>query len=170
METTVHADAGHVTVSFIVDTDYLIKNFPDTRFNWRGPQKIDPVAITMISAIKAVASGYNTRDIKIRANPGDKILFSAEPKNYISKDIVQIYKVMPWMGRLDINQNATMLNKDYGVQKSGKPETKNFEAIVKRKGPEQLEIRFTLYTLSADGITYNLHGNFYCDLLLLNIV
>lgn len=170
METNVLADACHVTLSFIVDTDYILKNFPDAELNWKGPVRIDSRFLSMISDIKAVASGYNTREIKIRANTGDKISFSAEPKSYISKDFIQIYKIVPWIGRLELLGNNVMPDKEYGMQDSNEPETRSFIANVKRKGLEQLEIRFAFYTLSDDGITYNLHGNFYCDLLSLDLV
>jgi len=170
METNVLADAGRVTVSFIVDTDYILKNFPDPEINCKGAVRVDAAVLSMISEIKYVASGYNSRDIKIKANAGDKISFNAEPKHYISKDFIQVSKIVPWIGRLSLLPQYNQLFDTARIQGGNKPVAKDYIASVKRKGQEQLEIRFSMYTPSADGNSYHLHGNFYCDLLAVDIV
>ncbi len=171
METNVLADAGRVTLSFIVDTEYILKNFPDPIVNCKSAVRVDAAVLSMISDIKNVASGYNTRDIKIKANAGDKILFNAEPKDYISKDLIQLSKIVPWIGRMSLlPQYNQLFDATLQVQNGNKPTTKDYVATIKRKGQEQLEIRFSVYTPSADGNLYQLHGNFYCDLLAVDIV
>lgn len=166
METNVLADAGLVTVSFTVDTEYILNNFPDADLNRKSPLRIDVGVLSMLTDIKSVVSGYNTRNLKIKANIGDVIVFNAEPKHFIAQECVQVYKIFPWIGRLDILPHK----KEVEVTDCTKPESNNFMAMVKRKGPEQLEIRFSVHTLSDDKTTYELHGNFYCDLLGLDVI
>lgn len=167
METNVLADAGLITVSFIVDTDYILNNFPDADLNRKSPLRVDAGVLSMLSDLKSVISGYNTRSMKLKANIGDIIVFSAEPKHFIAKECIQVYKIVPWIGRLNILPHKT--EDEVAIEDCNKPESKNFMAIVKRKGPEQLEIRFSVFTLAKDGINYDLHGNFYCDLLSLDV-
>lgn len=169
METNVLADAGLVTVSFIVDTDYIRHNFPDAELNRKSPLRIDAGVVSMLSDSKSVMSGYNTRNLKLKANIGDVIVFSAEPKHFIAKECIRIYKIVPWIGRLDILPRNKEVEEQADLEDCNTPETKNFMAMVKRKGAEQLEVRFSVYTQSDDGATYDLHGNFYCDLLSVDV-
>lgn len=164
MEPYVIADAGLITVSFIVDTDYILNNFPDAELNCKGPLRIDAGVLSMQSDMKSVISGYNTKNMTIKADIGDVIVFNTEPKHFIAKECIQLYKIAPLTGRLDILPHKNEPDDDNW----GRPQPNNFMAIVKRKGQEQLELRFSVYTLSGE--TYSLHGHFYCDLLDLEVV
>ena len=167
MEPYVIADAGLVTVSLIIDTDYILKNFPDAGLNKKGAMRVDAGVLSMLSDMKSIVSGYNSCNLKIKANIGDVIVFEAEPKYFIAKECIQLYKIIPCIGRLDIlpcSNEDELLTSD-----CNKPETKKFMAMVKRKGLEQIEVRFSVYTLAGDGVNYNFHGTFYCDLLGLEV-
>lgn len=165
METNVIADAGLVTVSFIIDTQYILHNFPDAELNRKSPVRIDAGVLSMLCDMKSVVSGYNTRNMTIKANIGDVIVLTAEPKDYITNECIQLYKIVPWIGRLNVQPHKNETGEDTDCRK---PEVNNFMAMVKRKGQEQLELRFSVYTLSNG--TYSLHGHFYCDLLGLEVV
>ncbi|PZR22248.1 MAG: hypothetical protein DI539_05990 [Flavobacterium psychrophilum] len=165
MEPYAVADTGLITLSFIIDTEYILKNFPDASLNRNSPIRIDGNAFSMLADIKSVVEGYNSRNIILKGNIGDVIVFTAEPKQYIAKECIQIYKISPMIGRLDIQPYNSTIPQNYP---DNKPEPKSFMAMIRRKGTEQLEIRFSVYTLSDNG-TYNLHGIFYCDLLSLEV-
>lgn len=167
MEPYAIADAGLVTVSLIIDTDYILKNFPDAGLNKRGAIRLDAGVLSMLADMKSVVSGYNSHNLKIKANIGDVIVFGAEPKLFLSKECIQVYRIVPCIGRLDIlpcSNQEELLFPD-----CNKPEAKKFMAMVKRKGLEQIEVRFSVYTLADDGANYNFHGTFYCDLLGLEV-
>lgn len=168
METNVIADAGLVTVSFIIDTQYILHNFPDSELNRKSPVRIDAGVLSMLCDMKSVVSGYNTRNMTIKANIGDVIVFTAEPKHYIANECIQLYKIVPWIERLNIQPYKSETGGQPTEEHRKKPEANNFMAMVKRKGQEQLELRFSVYTLSNGA--YSLHGHFYCDLLGLETV
>jgi hypothetical protein len=167
METNVIADAGLVTVSFIIDTQYILHNFPDAELNRKSPVRIDAGVLSMLCDMKSVVSGYNTRNMTIKASIGDVVVLTAEPKDYIANECIQLYTIVPWIGRLNVQPHKSETGKDTETD-CRKPEVNNFMAMVKRKGQEQLELRFSVYTLSNG--TYSLHGHFYCDLLGLEVV
>lgn len=167
METNVIADAGLVTVSFIIDTEYILRNFPDSSLNCKSAVRIDAGVLSMLCDMKSVVSGYNTQNMSIKGDVGDVIVFTAELKQYIANECIQLYKIVPWIERLNI-QPYKGEAEQASEKHCKKPEVNNFMAMVKRKGKEQLELRFSVYT-SSNG-TYSLHGHFYCDLLGLEVV
>lgn len=159
-------DAGLLTVTFIIDTQYILTNFPDAELNKKSPVRIDGSAFSMLADMRSVVAGYNTRNLVLKGAIADVIVFTAEPKHYIAKEGVQLFAVNPMIGRLDIqpyNSGIAAGTKEYDIATG-----KKFMAIIRRKGTEQLEIRFSVYTLSNEG-RYKLHGIFYCDLLKLEV-
>lgn len=159
-------DAGLLTVTFIIDTQYILSNFPDAELNKKSPVRIDGSAFTMLADMKSVVTGYNTRNLTLKGAIADVVVFTAEPKHYIARECIQLFTVSPMIGRLDIqpfNDGIEFDDKENSV-----PKGKKFMAMIRRKGAEQLEIRFSVYTLQPDG-TYGLHGIFYTDLLKLEV-
>ncbi|RDI11118.1 AidA/PixA family protein [Flavobacterium sp. AG291] len=159
-------DAGLLTVTFIIDTQYILTNFPDAELNKKSPVRIDGNAFSMLADMRSVVTGYNTRNLVLKGAIADVIVFAAEPKHYIARECVQLFSVSPMIGRLDIQPFND------GIESEGEkhkiPEGKKFMAMIRRKGTEQLEIRFSVYTLQPDG-TYGLHGIFYTDQLKLEV-
>ena len=172
------ASPQEINMLVVIDTDFVKK------YHSKPSQRIDkPTAIIhygvymICTGSRGIIAGQGSDHLNLRANPGDLASFSAVGSHNNSDDAAIIYDIQHlkkdqifnrFAPNIVTRKNAVMPNEDSSSQNGMPPvQTKlsfsNCDSKVRNSGTEDLEVRFALYGLSADGQSQDLFGYFSWD-------
>jgi len=170
------ASSQEINMLVVIDTGFVKKYLGNSSQKIDSPTAIIHHGLYMIcTGSRGIIAGQGSDHLNFRANPGDSVSFTAASSHNNSDDAVIIYGIQHLkkdqiFNRFSANvvtrTNAVMPNAE---TQNGFPPVQaklNFshcDSKVRNSGTADLEVRFALYALSADGQSQDLFGYFSWD-------
>jgi hypothetical protein len=170
------ASFQEINMLVVIDTEFVKKYLGNSSQKIDNPTAIIHHGLYMIcTGSRGIIAGQGSDHLNFRANPGDLVSFTATSSHNNSDDAVIIYGIQHLKKDQIFNRfaenvvtrtNAVMPNAE---TQNGFPPVQiklNFshcDSKVRNSGTADLEVRFALYALSADGQSQDLFGYFSWD-------
>jgi hypothetical protein len=172
-----HAAAAslvEIDVLVVIDTDYVIANYPNPSQNQNSPTFIDHNSQYMIASdARGIISGQGTATLNFRAFPNDIVKFRGTSIYQNSDAAVIVYGVEYWYGDQVFNNfnsdkvtraGAVMPNQNGNglPAETVKLNFMSLDSTVSNAGTENFYVYFALYVCN-DGENQSLYGYYAWD-------
>jgi len=170
------SSAEQINILVVIDTDYLIKNYPNPSKDPAKPTGTDHNSQRMICySPRGGVSGQGTADLEFSANVGDLVSFTGTSIYANSDSAVIVYGIRYWKGDQVFNNFVTnLITRNRAVmpdpsKPNGVPPTlqkisfASYDSKVRSGGTENFYVDIAVYKLASDGQTQELFGYFYWD-------
>jgi hypothetical protein len=160
-----------INILSVIDTDAIMANYEQNRFDRHNPQKVDTDTERMICAgSRSIVSGQGTAQLSFKARHGDHICFRGLSNSDNSAAAVIIYNIEQAEEDSIFKQFTSEVKSIAGAvvpnaaMPNGLPPLheelnfSSFDSRIKRHGTEVLCIQFALYQLGNNGEEQRLYG------------
>ncbi len=163
-----------INILSVVDTDFIIENYPEPSLDEDMPTQVSPSCCYMFGqSPRGAITGQGTAALKFKARPGDVAAFMCTSIYADSSSAALIYGLKYASGDSlftgfipEVVTRTGAVSPDTDTP-NGLPaihSALNFASwntFVKKAGTEKMQVCFALYALAGDGNTQNLWG-YYC--------
>ncbi|EJL73269.1 inclusion body family protein [Chryseobacterium populi] len=176
MDTQLSASNEQIDVLVVIDTDYVMKHYPNPSQDPNNPTGIDHNSQHMIVSNSNAISGQGSADLNFSAKAGDNVSFRSTSIYQNSDDAVIIYNIKYWSGDQVFNNfvyNAVIRKQavvpNYDSPNGLPANTANitfssFDSRVRSTGTENFYVQFALYTIDPNNSDRQiLYGYYYWD-------
>jgi hypothetical protein len=163
-----------VNVLVVIDTNYIIGNYPNPSTNPKKPTAVDRNGLYMIGASpQGVGGGQGTAGLEFRANAGDVASFTGISISANSDAAVILYGMTFWKdeqvlkprGRLQkVTRHGAVMPDP--IKPDGLPPTQqsisytSYQVEIQQAGEAHFSVYIAVYVLAGDGQTQELYGYF----------
>jgi hypothetical protein len=170
---SVQSNSEQVNVLVVIDTAYIVNNYPNPSTDPENPTAVDHNSQHMICASpRGIVGGQGSAALDFKAKAGDLASFNGISIYANSAAAVILYGVRYWNGDQVFNpwgpkkvtrHRAVMPGptKPNGLPPTHQPISyASYKAKIKQAGKENFCVDIAVYTLAKDGQTQNLYGYF----------